>query len=124
MNRYRRGQNLSEYIILIGIVAMAYYMMGPAIKRGYQSLIKTGSDQIGNQANSDQLVVVPSTDRSSDDWDISTQGMGGYLIESRTQANIITNKIRKDREYVTNTEIHDQTDVTTEAITNMGTTKD
>ncbi len=51
-----KGQSILEYIILISIVTLALYYMGPALKRGTQSLVKVASDQIGNQAASDQDV--------------------------------------------------------------------
>lgn len=52
----RTGQSILEYIILIGIITISLYYMGPAIKRGTQSLVKVAADQIGNQAASDQEI--------------------------------------------------------------------
>ncbi len=49
-----KGQTISEYILLVGIVTMAIIFMGTDLKRGLQSVVKVTIDQLGNQANSDQ----------------------------------------------------------------------
>ncbi len=63
-----KAQTLGEYVIMLSIVVAASAAMFPMIKRGTQSLIKTGADQIGDQSRSEQ-------DFDSDD---------GYLIEANT----------------------------------------
>ncbi|OGX19742.1 MAG: hypothetical protein A2Y04_04955 [Omnitrophica WOR_2 bacterium GWC2_45_7] len=52
--RSREAQTFIEYTILIGIVAMAFFVLEPLIKRGLQGMIKVVSDQVGNQEEGDQ----------------------------------------------------------------------
>lgn len=49
-----RAQGVLEYIILIGIIVVALIAMTQAIKRGAQSIIKEGADQLAAQQNADQ----------------------------------------------------------------------
>ena len=48
------GQSLIEYSLLIGVVVVVFFTMGPFIRRGIQGVIKTMADQIGEQRNGDQ----------------------------------------------------------------------
>ena len=49
-----RAQGVLEYIILVGIIVVALIAMTQAIKRGAQSIIKEGADQLAAQQNADQ----------------------------------------------------------------------
>ena len=56
-NKNRRNlhaQGVLEYIILTGIIVVALIAMTQAIKRGAQSIIKEGADQLAAQQNADQ----------------------------------------------------------------------
>ena len=56
-NKKRRNlhaQGVLEYIMLIGIIVVALIAMTQAIKRGAQSIIKEGADQLAAQQNADQ----------------------------------------------------------------------
>ncbi len=48
------AQGVLEYVLLIGIVVIALLAMTQAIKRGAQSLIKEGADQLAVQQNGEQ----------------------------------------------------------------------
>ena len=50
----KKGQTFVEYTIVIGVVILIIFAMGPMMKRGIQSLIKTVADEIGIQRNADQ----------------------------------------------------------------------
>ena len=45
----KRGQSISEYVIVIGIVAAALLLMQTYIKRGIQGVIKASADELGDQ---------------------------------------------------------------------------
>lgn len=49
-----RGQSVLEYTILLGVVVLVMFAMGPMLKRGTQSLIKVVADQVGVQQNAEQ----------------------------------------------------------------------
>ncbi len=44
-----KAQSISEYVILIGIVALALIGMQVYMRRGIQAVVKTAADQIGDQ---------------------------------------------------------------------------
>ena len=50
----KKAQSILEYSIVLGVVVMIFFVMGPMIKRSTQSLIKTVADQVGIQQNADQ----------------------------------------------------------------------
>ena len=102
----RRGQNILEYIILIGIVTVALFYMGPAFKRGIQSVTKVTADQLAGQQNAEQ------------DFDDDT----GHLEISQTQTHSSSNKQVKERLYTTTVSVNEMTDSTTNSVTNGGFT--
>lgn len=50
----KKGQTLLEYTVVLGVVVMILFTMGPMLKRGTQSLIKVVADQVGVQQNAEQ----------------------------------------------------------------------
>ena len=121
-----RAQTMVEYIVLIGIVTVAVFYMGPLFKRGIQSVVKVTADQIGNQQNADQEVVVRN-------YDAPVEGVS-YLIASSTNAQAGTNKLTRAGIYgevkgkvqdlgYTEIGVNEFTDATTEALTDLGYTK-
>ena len=66
-----KGQTVIEYVVLIGIITIALFYMGPLLKRGVQSLVKATADQIGNQQRADQ--------------DFTNTAGSGFLVGSNTQ---------------------------------------
>ncbi len=50
----KKGQSILEYTILLGVIVLVMFSMGPMIKRGTQSLIKVVADQVGIQQNAEQ----------------------------------------------------------------------
>lgn len=49
MNERARGQSITEYVILLGVVAAAVLGMQSYAKRGIQAGIKAAADRIGSQ---------------------------------------------------------------------------
>ena len=117
------GQTIMEYIILISIVTMAVYYMGPAFKRGFQSLIKITADQVGNQANADQEVDKPLNQDSTNQL-VTPQEYSGYLVFSNSSTSSTVNDAKTERLYVTNSIIAEQTNSITSSGTDMGYTKE
>ena len=99
-----RGQSILEYILLIGVVTLALYYMGPAFKRGIQSVAKVTVDQLGNQQSADQ-------DFTED---------GGHLEISKSQSNSSSNKQVRERLYTTTTHVNESMDMVTNSSTNGG----
>lgn len=115
------GQTLLEYIVFIGIVTMALYVMGPAIKRGFQSTIKVTADQIGNQEDSDQTVNRPLDEDGrpllpKDGEDSS------YLVSSMSNAAVSGNRLVEDRLGVVTTTVDETTQSYTNSLTDQGFT--
>ena len=54
MLKRNRAQSIGEYVVLLTIVVSVAAMMFPMVKRGTQSLIRAGADQIAGQQNSEQ----------------------------------------------------------------------
>ncbi len=107
-----RGQTVVEYIVLIGIITVALFYMGPLFKRGVQSLVKVTSDQIGGQQNAEQ-----------DFKDANDPGAtGGYLVSSNTVVNSSVSKIVNPQGLAggIDTSVEETTDTTTNALTNLG----
>lgn len=50
----QKGQSILEYTILLGVIVLVMFAMGPMLKRGTQSLIKVVADQVGVQRNAEQ----------------------------------------------------------------------
>jgi len=83
-----KGQTVIEYIVLIGIITVALFYMGPLFKRGVQSLVKVTSDQIGNQEDADQEIAPR-------DFADPVEGVS-YLVNSSTNTESIVNKLVRD----------------------------
>ena len=49
-----KGQTVVEYVIIIGIIVTAMYVMAPAFKRGVQTLVKGTADQLSSQKLAEQ----------------------------------------------------------------------
>ena len=99
-----KGQATAEYIIVIGIVVMAIYAMGPAIKRGTQSLVKSASDQIAAQKDAEQ-------DFSND---------SSYVAKSETKSKSNSERTVKERLDTSQTETSETADTTTDETTKLG----
>lgn len=107
-----KGQTVVEYIVLIGIITVALFYMGPLFKRGVQSLVKVTSDQIGGQQNAEQ-----------DFLDADDPGAtGGYLVGSNIG---VTSRVSKKVETpgwggVADITVNESTNTTTDSQTNLG----
>ena len=52
--RKRKGQSFLEYAMVIGVIVLIMFAIGPMMKRGIQSLIKAVADEVGTQQNAEQ----------------------------------------------------------------------
>jgi hypothetical protein len=50
----RRAQSFGEYVIVIMVIVMAVMALMPMLRRGAQSMIKSGADVIGGQRGAEQ----------------------------------------------------------------------
>ncbi len=57
LQKQNQAQNLSEYVIVLGLVTAVFFALGPLFRRGTQAVIKLTADQIGNQVNAEQRVT-------------------------------------------------------------------
>ncbi len=46
---FRRGQSISEYMLVFGLVAIALISMQVYMKRGIQAVVKVATDELGGQ---------------------------------------------------------------------------
>lgn len=99
-----KGQTIIEYVIIIGIVIAALYAMGPAIKRGAQTVVKASADQLGQQNASDQDFGV----------------YGSRLSESTSASKFKSNRSVAELGGETTTIVTEQTNSFTNSETSMG----
>jgi hypothetical protein len=74
--RKKRAQTISEYVILITIVAAAVISMFTYVKRGTQGLVRAAADQIGSQVKSEQ----------------DFNSLGGYISSANTITSSYANQ--------------------------------
>ena len=103
----KKGQTILEYTILLGVVVLIMFSMGPMIKRGTQSLIKVVADQVGTQQNAEQ---------SFDDR--------GHLESSNTSTQGSADKQTMDLLGTTTYVFDDTTDTASNALINLGFTEE
>ena len=104
LQRKKIAQGMMEYILLIGIIVTALMAMSLAIKRGTQSIIKIGADQIGFQENAEQK------------FDNKT----GFLNAQNTTVQDSREKQVVDRVGIINYIPNESTFVSTNTLTNGG----
>ena len=110
-NKKRRNlhaQGVLEYIMLIGIIVVALIAMTQAIKRGAQSIIKEGADQLAAQQNADQ----------------SFSNKTGYLDSQNTASADDRQKQIIERVGIINYVQDDASSVFMNSSTNMGFTQE
>ncbi len=102
------GQGVLEYVLVVGIVVVALIAMTNVVKRGTQSLIRSGFAQIGAQVNADQ----------------SFSNKTGYL-ESQNSATADDNERQVvDRIGIINYIRTDQSNSFANALVNLGFTEE
>ncbi len=50
----RQAQSLQEYVMVVMVMVMAVMALMPMLRRGAQSMIKSGADVIGEQKSAEQ----------------------------------------------------------------------
>ncbi len=119
----KKGQTILEYMILLGIVVLAIFYMGPAFKRGLQSLIKVTADQIGNQSQADQVVKRGYNEQTNEVIVPDDGEDDAFLAEAHSSSKVTGNKLMRDYIYATTVEVNETTDSASKSITDMGFTK-
>lgn len=99
-----KGQSIIEYIIILGVIIVALYAMGPYLKRGVQSVIKGTADQLAFQKNSDQ-------DFSPD---------SSHMESSASMTNAQNQRTVEGLNGRTSTTVNESTNTITETTTSMG----
>ena len=56
-----QAQSLSEYAIVLGIVASVFLVMQVYMKRGIQAVIKVAADEIGQQKEAEEIDIEKGT---------------------------------------------------------------
>ncbi len=102
------GQGVLEYVLLVGIVVVALIAMTQVIKRGTQSIIRTGFAQIGAQRNADQ----------------GFSNTTGYLESQNSATSDDNQKQVVERIGIINYIRVEQSDSNTNALVNLGLTED
>jgi predicted PurR-regulated permease PerM len=97
----KKGQTILEYTIVLGVIIIVMFSMGPMIKRGLQSLIKVVADQVGVQNDADQRFdeaghMVASYVDTRGSMDKQTQDIAGrtrYIYDdfTTTSSNALVN---------------------------------
>jgi len=103
----KKAQSILEYTIVLGVIVLVMFAMGPMLKRGTQSLIKVVADQVGIQQNAEQ----PFDDR-------------GHLESVNVSMNSFRDKQTQDFFGTTTYIFNDETTTSSSMLTNLGYTED
>ncbi len=96
-----------EYTLILGILALVMFGMGPMFKRGIQSLIKLVADQVGVQRNAEQK------------FDES-----GHMESTYISTRSTTRKRTRDVLGTTNYIFSDEAETISNALINLGFTEE
>lgn len=103
----RKGQSILEYTIVVGVIVLVMFAMGPMLKRGIQSLIKVVADQVGIQQNAEQKFD-------------ETGHLESSYVATRSSMDKQTQDLAGDITYFLN----DETVTTSNALVNLGFTEE
>lgn len=97
----QKAQSFLEYTMVIGVIVLILFAMGPMMKRGIQSLIKAVADEVGIQQGAEQRfderghleASYVSTRASIDKQTQDLSGMTVYIYNdiTRTASTTLTN---------------------------------
>ena len=92
---FKKGQTILEYTILLGVIVLVMFAMGPMLKRGTQSLIKIVADQVGVQQNAEQKFdetghMEASYTATRGSTDKRTQDVAGAITYSFDDVSVTT----------------------------------
>jgi len=107
LNNNTKAQIFIEYTMVVGVIVMIVFAMGPMIKRGIQGMVKVVADQIGNQENAEQ-----------------TFEDSGYLESSYVSTRAFTDKIKTEFAGVTNYSFGDVMVLESQSVANLGFTEE
>ncbi len=102
-----RAQNMSEYVIVIGIVSLAFIGMQTYMKRGIQGVVKSSADELFSQSAYEQKVPDKSGTTDADETSTSssntTQTKTTTRLVSGGATTVTTNKTVSNTENSTST---------------------
>lgn len=101
------GQVFLEYTLILGVLALVMFGMGPMLKRGVQGLIKFVADQVGVQKNAEQKF---------DD--------SGHMESTHISTRSTTRKTTREVLGMTNYMYSDLVETTSNALIDVGFTKE
>lgn len=107
MLKRTHAQSIAEYMIMVTVIVSTIAVMFPFIKRGTQSLIRVGADQLGRQENAEQ--------------DFNSES--GYTNMMSSSANAVSQTDRYELNGQRWISISEESSSTTNSLTNMGFTK-
>ncbi len=107
MLKRTRAQSIGEYVVLLTIVVSVAAMMFPMVKRGTQSLIRAGADQIAGQQNSEQ----------------EFNGEGGYTVNQFSNSKGYSQVDTQEFQGTSYSQTAEATNTISNTLTNMGFTK-
>jgi len=120
MLKKTKAQSIGEYVILIGIVVAFAATMFPMVKRGTQSLIKAGADQLGSQKNSDQDFSGMSEYSASAKELINKASSKGYLDSYNTVSRSVSETEKREWPGVMQKTTYDRSDIQFNSLSPMG----
>jgi len=65
MKKRLTGQSILEYVVILGIVAIALAAMSLYFRRGIQSVVKIAADEAGNQEDAEDINPVTGVKTAS-----------------------------------------------------------
>ena len=90
----RKGQNISEYAIIIGLIGSALLMMSAYFQRGIQSVIKAPIDNLGGFGRTDIFTPQRIQEMGIEDKVVINDGKPAEPIPSQSTSSFsATNKI-------------------------------
>jgi hypothetical protein len=107
LTRNGTGQVFVEYTMILAVLVLVMFGMGPMFQRGLQSLIRLVADQVGVQENAEQK------------FDES-----GHIESTYISTRSTTNKRTLDFVGTTNYVLSDAVEMTSDALINLGFTEE
>jgi Flp pilus assembly pilin Flp len=110
MDKMNKGQNLIEYTLILGLVAVALFSMQTYFKRGIQSVVKVVADDYGPYGPQGEGEILGDREKA-----VKAQELEGKIATSSTSNSSSTQKVTNLGNGVILTKISSSTDTKTES---------